>query len=156
MSDPLHPYIIFLPVKRKQKVLRRIFGSKVPLDILKFSIKKGINNKIYQKEMLETFSYSNKTLIEHLKELTNSGILEEGMEKIESGNRNVWVKYYTLSDIGKWFALLLKSEDTLSKDEKTDLICNIFGYYIRLMRKLSEQFQINKEILQEIFTKEME
>ena len=156
MSERLYPYIVFLPAKRKQKVLRVIFGSKVPIDILRFSINQGISKKIYQKDLIESLRYSNKTVIEHLKELTSSGIFEEDMEKTESDGRIVWVKYYTLSDLGRWLALLLTSEKALSRDEKVALIRSIFRAYIRWMKKLSEQLDIKQEVLQEIFTKEME
>jgi len=156
MSEDFYPYVIFLPSRRKEKVLRAIFGSKVPIDILRFSIKQGISKKIYQKGLIQSLGYSNKTVIEHLKELTGSGILEEDMEKTESGGRMVWVKYYMLSDLGRWLALLLTSEKALSSDEKVDLVRSIFRSYIRWMKKLSEQLGIEKGILQEIFIEEME
>jgi predicted transcriptional regulator len=156
MSEEFYPYVIFLPTGRKQKVLRAIFGSKAPSDIIRFSIKQGISEKIYQKDLIEHLGYSNKTVIKHLKDLTGSGILEEDMEKIESDGRTVWVKYYLLSDLGRWLALLLTSEGALSRDEKADLIRNIFQSYIRWVKKLSAQLCIEKESLQEIFSKEME
>ena len=156
MSEEFYPYVIFLPTGRKQKILRAIFGSKVPIDILGFSIRQGISKKIYQKDLIESLGYSNKTVIEHLKELTGSGIVEEDMEKTESDGRMVWVKYYMLSDLGRWLALLLTSEKALSRDEKVDLIRSIFRSYIRWVKKLSEQFDIKKEVLQEIFMEEME
>ncbi|MFQ6064710.1 MAG: hypothetical protein ACE5L6_04460 [Candidatus Bathyarchaeia archaeon] len=156
MSNDFYPYVLFLPTKRKQKVLLAIFGSKVPIDILRFSIKRGISQKIYQKDLIESLGYSNKTVIEHLKDLTGSGILDEDMEKIESDGRMVWVKYYMLSDLGRWLALLLTSEKALSRDEKVDLIRNIFRSYIKWVKKLSKQLGIKKEIFQEIFAKEME
>ncbi|NIP67577.1 hypothetical protein GWN63_05380 [Candidatus Bathyarchaeota archaeon] len=156
MSEDFHPYMIFLPTGRKQRVLRAIFGSDVPIDILRFSIKQGISKKIYQKNLIESLGYSNKTVIEHLKELTNFGILEDDMEKTETDGRTVWVKYYTLSDLGRWLALLLTSEKALSRDEKTHLILNIFTSYIRWVKKLSEQLDIDRGALKEIFVEEME
>lgn len=155
MSEDFYPYVVFLPTARKQKVLRAIFGSKVPVDILRFSIKQGLSKKIYQKDLIESLDYSNKTVIEHLKNLTNSGILDENMEKTESDGRMVWVKYYVLSDLGRWLALLLTSEKALSRDEKVDLIRNIFRSYIRWVKKFSGQLGVKKEILQDIFTEEM-
>jgi len=156
MSEQIHPYIVFLPIKQKQQVLQAIFRSTVPVDILKFSINQGISKKIYQKDLIDNLDYSNKTLIEHLKALTDLGILEEFMEKTESAGRTVWVKYYLLSDLGRWFALLLSKEDALSRDEKVDIIRSVFRSYVRWVRKLTEKLGLNKEILQEIFKKEME
>jgi len=155
MSEDFYPYVIFLPTARKQKVLRAIFGSKVPVDILRFSIKQGVSKKIYQRYLIESLDYSNKTVIEHLKDLTNSGILDENMEKTESDGRMVWVKYYVLSDLGRWLALLLTSEKALSRDEKADLIRNIFRSYIRWVKKFLGQLGLKKEILQDIFAEEM-
>lgn len=156
MSKELYPYIIFLPAKKKQRVLRAIFGSKVPIDILDFSIKQGISQKIYQKNLIDAFKYSNKTVIEHLKAMTDLGILKEGMEKMESEGRLVWVKYYVLSDLGKWFALLLAKEDALSKDEKVVIIQSVFKSYVEWIRRFSEKLGIDKSVLKEIFTKEMQ
>jgi len=155
MSETLYPYIVFLPAKRKQKVLLAIFGSKVPIDILKFSIDQGISEKIYQKNLIESLSYSNKTVISHLKTMTNLGILKENMEKTESDSRIVWMKYYVLSDLGKWFALLLARENALSRDEKAEIVRSVFRSYVKWVKELSEKLHVNKEILQEIFLKEM-
>ena len=155
MSETLHPYIVFLPAKRKQKVLRAIFGSKVPIDILKVSIDQGISEKIYQKNLIESLSHSNKTVIRHLKTMTDLGVLKENMEKIESDNRIVWMKYYVLSDLGKWFALLLARENALSRDEKAEIARSIFRSYVKWVKELSEKLHVNKEILREIFLKEM-
>jgi len=156
MSERLNPYVIFLPTKMKQKVLKSIFGSSVPIDILNFSINQGISRKIYQRDLIESLNYSNKTLIEHLKSLTDLGILEESMEKRESAGRNVWVKYYILSDLGRWFALLLAKEDALSKDEKAEIVRSVFRSYVKWVRELSEKLGVSKAILQEIFNEEME
>ena len=156
MSEKLHPYVIFLPAKKKQSVLRAIFRSKVPIDILQYFIDKGISQRIYQKNLIDTFSYSNKTVIERLKDLTNLGILKEGMEKTESAGRTVWVKQYVLTDLGKWFALLLAKEDALSREEKIEIIQSALRSYVKRLRELSEKLDVKKEVLEEIFREEME
>lgn len=155
MSEKLCPYVVFLPTKRKQSVLRTIFGSMVPLDILKFSISRGISEKIYQKDLIENLDYSNKTIIEHLKELTKLDVLREDMEKTESAGRTVWVKRYALSDLGRWFALLLAEEASLSRDEKVEIVRSVFRSYVRWMRELSSKLDVKREVLREIFVKEM-
>ena len=156
MSEKLHPYVIFLPTKKKQSVLRAIFRSKVPIDILQYFIDKGISQRIYQKNLIDTFSYSNKTVIERLKDLTNLGILKEGMEKTESAGRIVWVKQYVLTDLGRWFALLLAKEDALSREEKIEIIQSALRSYMKGLKELSEKLDIKKEVLEEIFREEME
>lgn len=140
----------------KQKVLRAIFGSTVPIDVLNFSINQGISKKIYQKDLIESLDYSNKTLIDHLKSLTHLGILEESMEKRTSAGRTVWVKYYVLSDLGRWFALLLAKEEALSRDEKVDIVRSVFRSYVRWVRELTEKLNVDKAVLEEIFKKEIE
>jgi DNA-binding transcriptional ArsR family regulator len=155
MNQKFHPYVVFLPSKQKHKILRAIFGSKAAVDILKFSIDQGISNKIYQKDLVKKLSYSNKTIIEHLKSLTKLGVLEEGMEKIERENRIVWLKSYQLTDIGKWFVLLLAEEKELTKEEKAKILRNIFKAYVRWVKTISEKLELNKEELKKIFDEEI-
>jgi hypothetical protein len=154
MSE-IYPYVVFLPAKQKDKMLSAIFGSKAAVDILRFSIKQGISNKIYQKNLIEKLPYSNKTIIEHLKTLTKLGVLEEEMEKAERLKRIIWVKSYRLSNLGKWFALLLAEEKALSEKEKAEILQNIFRIYIQWVRGLSEKLHVNKKALEEIFREEM-
>jgi len=77
------------------------------------------------------------------------------MEKTESVRRNVWVKYYVLSDLGRWFALLLAKEEALSREEKAEIVCSVFRSYARWLREFAEKLGVKKEDLQEIFAKEM-
>jgi len=154
MSE-IYPYVVFLPAKQKDKMLSAIFGSKAAVDILRFSIKQGISKKIYQKNLIEKLPYSNKTIIEHLKTLTKLGVLEEEMEKAERLKRIIWVKSYKLSNLGKWFALLLAEEKALSEKEKAEILQNIFRIYIQWVRGLSEKLHVNKKALEEIFREEM-
>ena len=104
---------------------------------------------------MKKLSYSNKTIIEHLKSLTKLGVLEEDMEKTESENRIVWLKSYQLTDIGKWFVLLLAEEKELTKKEKAQILRNIFKAYIHWVKTLSEKLQLSKEELKRIFNEEM-
>jgi hypothetical protein len=150
-----HPYVVFLPSEQKTKILGAIFGSKSAVDILRFSLRQGISNKIYQKDLVKELPYSNKTIIGNLKSLTNLGVLMENMEKMEKDGRIVWVKAYQLSDVGKWFALLLAEEKDLSQREKAEILQNIFKIYIRWVKDLSEKLHVNKKLLQKIFMEEM-
>jgi len=155
MKEKIYPYIIFLPAKQKDNILSAIFGSKAAVDVLKFSINQGISNKIYQKDLMVNLSYSNKTVIKHLKSLTRLGILEEQMEKTRVENRTVWVKFYQLSDLGKWFALLLAEEKDLSEEDKARILRNIFRLYTKWVKTFSEKLHMNKKTLERIFTEEM-
>jgi predicted transcriptional regulator len=155
LKENLHPYVVFLPSEQKSKILGAIFGSKAAVDILKFSLSQGISNKIYQKDLVEKLTYSNKTIIENLKSLTKLGVLKEDMEKSEKTGRIVWVKAYQLSDVGKWFALLLAEEKDLSQQEKAEILQNLFRTYIKWVKDLSEKLNLSKKTLEKIFTEEM-
>jgi len=151
-----HPYVVFLPTSQKNKILSAIFGSRAAVDILKFSLSQGISSRIYQRDLVRKLGYSNKTIIENLKSLTRLGVLSEQMEKIEKERRRaVWVKAYELSDVGKWFALLLAEEKDLSSREKAEILQNIFRRYIMWVKSLSENLNVDKETLEKIFGEEM-
>lgn len=151
----LHPYVVFLPTEQKIKILGAIFGSKSAVDVLKFSLHQGISKKIYQKDLMKELPFSNKTIIGNLKSLTKLGILRENMEKMEKEGRIVWVKAYQLSDMGKWFALLLAEEKDLSQREKIEILQNVFRTYIRWVRDLSEKLHAENKMLEDIFMEEM-
>lgn len=151
----LHPYVVFLPTDEKAKMLSAIFGSKVAVEILRFSLSQGFSDRIYQKDLMEELAHSNKTIINSLKSLTKLGILNENMVKMEKEGRATWVKVYELSDTGKWFALLLAEERDLSEKEKAEVLQSIFRTYIKWVKDLSEKLHVNKGDLEKIFWEEM-
>ena len=155
MSSNLHPYVVFLPSEHKIKVLSAIFGSKAAVDIMKFSLKQGISNKIYQGDLVKKLAFSNKTIIENLKSLTKLGILTEKMEKTERNGRVTWVKAYQLQSAGKWFALLLAEERELSDKEKAEIFQNLFRAYLRWAKDLSLKLHMEKKTLERVFVEEM-
>jgi len=153
--EDLHPYVVFLPSEQKTKILNAIFGSKAAVDVLRFSLKNGISNKIYQKDLLKKLSYSNKTIIENLKSLTRLRIMKENMEKVEEKGRIVWVKAYLLSDAGKWFALLLAEQRDLSQEEKAEILQDLFRAYIRWVKDLAKKLHVDRTALRKVFAEEM-
>ena len=155
MSVKLHPYVVFLPVEQKDKILSAIFGSKAGVDVLRFSLKQGIAKKIYQKDLVKSLNYSNKTIIENLKTLTKLGVLTECMEKNEKEKRIIWVKTYQLTDLGRWFALLLAEEKEVTEQEKSEILQSLFRTYVKLVKDLADELNINKKTLKEIFQEEM-
>jgi len=154
MTEQLHPYVIFLPTEKKDKILSAIFGSKGGVDILRYSLKQGINKSLYQKELVAKLNYSNKTVIENLKTLTTLGVLNESMEKNETDNRVTWIKTYHLTTLGRWFALLL-AEEELTEDEKTEILQSLFRTYLKQTKRLAEEIGIDKKKLEETFKEEM-
>ncbi|MBS7614282.1 hypothetical protein KEJ18_00870 [Candidatus Bathyarchaeota archaeon] len=155
MSERLYPYVIFLPKGKKERILEAVFESDVPIAILKYALKQGVSEKVFQKELIATLGYSNKTVIDYLKSLTQLGILNEHMEKSEVTGRTVWVKYYTLTGLGRWFALLLVEEEKMSDKEKIDIVQTAFRFYTRWVKELSSKLGIQKEDLTKIFMEEM-
>jgi DNA-binding PadR family transcriptional regulator len=155
LSVKLHPYVVFLPAEQKDKILSAIFGSKAGVDVLRFSLKQGIAKNIYQKDLVKQLYYSNKTIISNLKALTKLGVLTECMEKNEKEGRTIWVKTYQLTDLGRWFALLLAEESELTEQEKAEILQSLFRTYVKLVKDLAEELNINKENLEAIFKEEM-
>ena len=155
MSVKLHPYVVFLPAEQKDKILSAIFGSKAGVDVLRFSLKQGISRNIYQKDLVRSLNYSNKTIIENLKTLTKLGVVTERMEKNEKEKRITWVKTYNLTDLGRWFALLLAEEKELTEQEKSEILKSLFRTYVKLVKDLADELEIDKKSLTEIFQEEM-
>ncbi len=155
MNENLHPYVVFLPTEEKNKILSAIFGSKAAVDLLHFSLEQGIGKNIYQKDLVKKLNFSNKTIIENLKALTKLGVLDEAMEKNEKEGRIVWVKAYQLTDLGKWFALLMADEEQLSEQEKAEIMQNLFRIYVKMVKGLAEELHIDKKMFEDIFEEEM-
>ena len=156
MTEDSHPYVVFLPSDQKVRILSAIFGSKAAVDILRFSLKKGISSKIYQTELVKKLSYSNKTVIGNLKTLTNLNLLHERMEKTEKNGRTVWVKAYLLPDMGRWFALLLAEEKDLSDSEKAQILESLFRTYIRWAKDLAGKLNMSPSRLKKAFNEEID
>lgn len=155
LTEKLRPYVVFLPLEKKDKILSAIFGSKAGVDILRFSLKQGISKNIYQKDLVQKLNYSNKTIIENLKSMTTLGVLNESMEKNEKDGRIIWIKAYQLTNLGRWFALLLAEEQELTGDEKTEILQSLFRTYVKQVKRLAEELGINKKMLEETFREEM-
>jgi len=155
VSEKLHPYVVFLPTEKKDKILSAIFGSKAGVDVLRFSLKQGVAKNIYQKDLVKTLNYSNKTIIGNLKTLTQLGVLNESMEKNDKEGRIIWIKAYQLTNLGKWFALLMAEEKELTETEKAEILQSLFRTYVKQVKRLAEEIGINKKMLEETFREEM-
>ena len=131
----LWPYIVPLPLERKKldRIIQSVFGSKAALEILKNT---SPNKRVYQKDLISELGFSNKTIIEALKKLVSSGILEQGMEKRMEKGRNVWMKWYVPTFQGKWLTLLLQSPTEISRDEARKIVMELFMIYIENIVKL--------------------
>jgi len=122
------PYILPLPKKTAQqyRVLLSAFGSKLSLEILK---RASPEKKAYQRDLIATLPYSNKTVIDYLNKLVSTGILESGMERVKVKNRTIWAKWYSPTPLGRWFALLLLPTDDFGLDRSKRTLSEIFDIY---------------------------
>jgi hypothetical protein len=150
VPDDLLPYVIFLPSDRdaQLKMLSTVFGSAVNLEILLAFCGKS---RVYQKELIETLSYSNKTIISHLKELVSMGVLKEGMEKREGDEKNVWLKYFEVEPSKRWLIFLIYDPQSLSPDTTRKLIREVAQYYFKKIAELARSNGISTQEIIELF-----
>ncbi len=78
------------------------------------------------------------------------------MEKTERKRRIVWVKTYKLTTLGRWFALLLAEETQLTEKEKVEILESLFRTYVKLVKDLADELEIDKNMLEKIFNEEMQ
>ena len=77
------------------------------------------------------------------------------MEKNDKDGRITWIKTYQLTNLGKWFALLLAEEKELSEPEKAEILQSLFRTYVKQTKRLAEEIGIDKKKLEETFKEEM-
>ncbi len=150
--EELWPWILPLPKETKEQyeILLSVFKSKVSLDIL---LNMDVNKKNYQKELVEKIPHSNKSIINVLKKFVRAGILEQGTEKIKVDGKEVWVKYYTLTFLGKYLKLLLTPIDRLSPKDVKEIVEELFYFYAKSIAKLCFDFNISHEVFHNILNK---
>jgi hypothetical protein len=150
VPDDLLPYVIFLPSDRdaQLKMLSTVFGSAVNLEILLAFCGKS---RVYQKELIETLPYSNKTIISHLKELVSMGVLKEGMEKREGEEKNVWLKYFEVEPSKRWLIFLIYDPQSLSPDTTRKLIREVAQYYFKKIAELARSNGMSTQEITQLF-----
>ncbi|KYK35800.1 MAG: hypothetical protein AYK19_10005 [Theionarchaea archaeon DG-70-1] len=150
ITDDVLPYIIFLPSDRdaQLRMLSAVFGSEVNLDILTAFCGKP---KVYQKELIETLPYSNKTVINHLKQLVSLTVLKEGMEKQEGENKNVWLKYFEVEPSRRWLIFLIYDPESISAKMMQEIIVEVAYIYFKKIGELARQYNMDIDKLREIF-----
>jgi len=150
------PYVLPFPVDVKQRrLIWRILQSKVGTGILS---KLKVEKPTYQKELIGKLPYSNKSIIEYLKRMTSAGILEQGMKRVKTKRKTVWVKFYKPSRLGKWLILFLKSPEEVSKETAKETIEELFQIYsaniVEVCQKYGLDIEYFHQVLDEKFLKE--
>lgn len=142
----MYPYVVPLPLPREVRLtfLQAVFGSKIRLETLSAIIEKGLEQKSFEKSLIEELPYSNKTLIKHLDILVEAGILSEGMERVARGERSVWMKWFQLTDSGRWIALLLSGPDGLSEERIKETFEESLEMVTSSSIRMAERYQYAK------------
>lgn len=151
--ETLWPYILPLPTEstRQYKILLSVFKSKVSFEIMRLM---PVDKIIYQKDLIGKLRrHSNKTVIEGLNRLVSAGVLEEGMEKITTKNKNVWVKWYKSTFLGKWLVLLLIPPKQIPREKVEKTIEVLFTLYVKNAINLCKNYEVNPAVIKEIFEK---
>lgn len=144
------PYILPLPRNRddQRKFYRWVFGSDTALDILRAA---SLEGKIFQRDLITSLEYSNKTIIETLKKLVSLNVLQEGMEKTLSKGKSVWLKWYAPTSIGKWIVLLFLPPKEVNPKLVKETLKKLFELYIRNALQLCETYNLDTKILRTVF-----
>ena len=146
------PYVIPFPLDtEKRRLIWSILQSKVGMSIL---TKLKIEGRTYQQDLIRETPYSNKSIIEYLKRMVSSEILEHGMEQVTTKKRRVWVKWYTPTKLGRWFILFLKPTEEISPDLVKKIIEEIFHIYASSIVEFSNNFEIDINVFRKILDKE--
>ena len=140
VDQEVFPYVLFLPTNREKLVgmLNSVFGSRAKIEILK-TIPACGDTRIYQKDLINSLPYSNKTVIKNLKELCEHGVLVESMEK-QQGKKEVWVKYYEPADKMMWLVLLFKVPGELSN--MPHIIRQLVSLYYSSLKEMARTFGV--------------
>jgi len=144
------PYVIPLPTSTAQqsRLLFSVFKSEASMNLVKHV---PLDKEAYQKELIRTLGYSNKTVIKWLRSLVKAGILNEGMKETTVKDRRVWVKSYRLTPLGKWIKLLLVAPRELPADKIRELIRDLFTLYVTSVAALCRKYGISLNILRTDF-----
>ncbi|MEM3406725.1 MAG: PfkB family carbohydrate kinase [Nitrososphaerota archaeon] len=139
----LWPYIFSLPPSYERvEVMKTLFKSEAALKILK-SMKRDEKN--YQNEIIKKLNFSNKTIINQLKKMVKMGILEEHEEKIVKEGVAYWVKWYKLTDVGKWLHYFLINEKEIDKKEFGKILNELTYFYSLGLKYFCKNFRIPLE-----------
>lgn len=110
-----------------------------------------LEKEAYQKQLIRTLGYSNKTVIKWLRSLVTGGILKEEMKETTVKGRRVWVKSYRLTPLGKWIRLLLMAPRELPAERIKELIRDLFGLYVKSVAALCKKYGISISMLRTDF-----
>lgn len=147
----LWPYILPLPRRpaEQYKILMSVFSSKIAMELLKNI---SLERKSYQKDLIRKLSkHSNKSVINYLRRLVKVGVLEEGEEFLKVDKRNVRVKWYTATSLGRWLMLLLTPSERLSREDVVNVVIDLLKVYASSVAELCVSYGLNPEFFRSLF-----
>jgi len=151
-EERVWPYVLPFPLEpEKRKLIWSILQSRVGMSIL---TKLKIEDRTYQQNLIKGTHYSNKSIIEYLKRMVSAGMLEHGMEQVSTEKRNVWVKWYTPTRLGRWFILFLKPPGEIPSDLARKTIEELFQVYSSSIVEVCEKYGINLDSFHRILNEQ--
>ena len=152
-NDVWH-YILPFPLEtEKRRLIWRVLQSKVGKSLL-MSMK--VDERTYQRDLINGTSYSNKSIIEYLKRMVSAGMLEQGMEQVSTGKSKIRIKWYIPTKLGRWFILFLKPTEEISPELVRKTIEEIFHVYAFSIVEVCENFGIDINVFRKILNTECE
>ncbi len=144
------PYIVPLPTagSRQSGLLFSVFRSEASTNLVRHV---PLDDEAYQKELIKTLGYSNKTVIKWLRSLVAAGVLKEEMKETTVKGRRVWVKSYRLTPLGKWIRLLLMTPRELPAQRIRELVRELFALYVKSVVVLCREYGISISTLRTDF-----
>ena len=140
-AERVWPYVLPFPLEaEKRKLIWSILQSKVGMSIL---MKLRGEGRTYQQDLIRETPYSNKSIIEYLKRMVSAGILEQGMEQVQTNNRRTWVKWYTPTKLGRWFILFLRPPEEVPPDLAKKTVEELFQVYSSSIVEFCEKYGIS-------------
>lgn len=138
----LWPYVVPFPLDAQaREAVWSILSSRVGMAILR-ALRLGEKN--YQKDLLTCLPFSNKSVISYLKKMVKAGILQEGEDKVRVRlGRVIRVKWYVLTEFGKWLALFLKDPEQISREEAEEAIRELLRAYVSRVYEVSTRYGLD-------------
>ncbi|WEU39693.1 MAG: hypothetical protein OdinLCB4_004195 [Candidatus Odinarchaeum yellowstonii] len=153
-ENEVWPYVLILPESKNElkKVFNTLFKSSIPLEIIGLFSE---HEKVYQPDIIKKFkAHSNKSILNYLKQLVDTKILETGIEKIRKEQRSFWSKWYKLTGIGRYILSIFNPR--INEEEIKNLIRELFSIYVSKVMKIAGKYGITVEELNTLFQKALE
>ena len=143
--ERIWPYVLPFPLEvSRRKAIWRVLMSRVGLEIIR-NLK--IDEKTYQKDLISTLPFSNKSIIRLLKRMVDAGLLKEGLEFVNVGGRKIRVKWYEPTLLGRWLILFVRHPDEVPQSLAKSAVKELFQLYIPSVAEACRQLGLSIEDL---------